>query len=65
MNYIKQIQSENAELKAGIEACKLEILEFRKHLSSSKFQCGDRLDNYINTRDAMNWAQSIFDTLPR
>lgn len=63
MNYIQRLQTENEELRAMVEAAQNELQAFRAYMASSKFNCGDSLDRYINTSDALIWVQSISDCL--
>ncbi len=54
MNYILQLQQENEEKKNIIMRVDDAICEFMGHLHSSKFNCGDKLDQYINISDVSN-----------
>lgn len=62
MNYIKQLQQENAELKARINATRQEMREFSRLLHSSKHNgvdmFGERSD-WISTDDALRRLCSI------
>ena len=47
MNYINNLQNENAQLKEQIEESKTVIQNLRDYLSSSKFDD----DKYVNVKD--------------
>jgi predicted RNase H-like nuclease (RuvC/YqgF family) len=56
MNYIKQLQAENEQLKKTIEQQSNEINEILKRLSSEKYFWPN---NYINTNDLFKPLQDI------
>ena len=49
MNYIKQLQQENAELKANRDYTERQITYMLTYLSSDKFQGID--NNYVNAKE--------------
>jgi hypothetical protein len=58
-NYIIQLQetvetlsSQKRELQDGIK-------ELKSYLQSSKFNCGDELDGYVNIQDVLNRLPEI------
>jgi hypothetical protein len=62
MNYIQALRSENANLKAEVEAMREAARDFIAHLQSPKFQGtgidGERKD-WIATADAARYAENI------
>ena len=59
MNYIHRLQetvdtlsSQKRELSDGIK-------ELKTYLQSSKFNCGDELDGYVNIQDVLNRLPEI------
>jgi hypothetical protein len=59
MNYIHKLQetvdtlsSQKRELQDGIK-------ELKSYLQSSKFNCGDELDGYVNIQDVINRLPEI------
>ena len=66
MNYIKQLQAENAELRQALDAARDEIAAFRAHLHSAKFagveSDGSRKD-WIATADVFARLANINDAL--
>ena len=66
MNYIKQLQADNALLHARINATNNAIQDFREHLASPKFvgteTYGERKD-WISTSDVNNHLSCIRDAL--
>ena len=57
MNYIKRLQADNAGLQREVEAIKDGLNDLRSYLDSSKFHCGDRLDNYVNIADVLAYLR--------
>ena len=67
MNYIKQLQKENAEMQAAILATDSELLEFKRFLMTDKFNgvCpidGSRKD-WMSTMDIHTKLESLRNTL--
>lgn len=66
MNYIKQLQADNEDMKARIDQCETAIQDFIRLLNSSKHNgvdCnGDRSD-WIATNDALGQCGLISDAL--
>lgn len=66
MNYIKQLQAENAQLKATINSTHNAVKDFSRLLHSSKHNGidmhGDRSD-WIATSDALRQLELIHSTL--
>lgn len=60
MNYIKQLQEQLKQSEQSKENAQAMIREFRKHLTSSKYHCGNDLDNYICVTDVHNWLDRLF-----
>ena len=58
-----KLHEQRDHLLSTIEGARLTIYDFRRHLNSRKFNCGDRLDGYINVSDVHQWLQSILDAL--
>lgn len=60
MPYINQLQAENAELRAKLEAAQQRVTDFMVHLGSPKFTGtdadGSRKD-WIATSDVQSWLQ--------
>lgn len=65
MNYIKQLQTKLDDSNTIKEDTKKLIIEFRKHLTSTKYHCGNELDNYICVTDVHNWLDTIANSLYR
>lgn len=63
MNYIQQLQQENAELKARIDAADDAIRALRVYLASSKFTGNpeSELHMYVNVKD-VEQRLNIIDT---
>ncbi len=53
MNYIKSLQEENLALKRQIKGLEDGISDLRAYLALPKFNCGDRLDGYVNIGDIL------------
>ena len=51
MNFIKQLQADNASLTKQLEAKDAMIRNFMAHLESPKFTAPGELQYYINTAD--------------
>ena len=51
MNYILQLQKQIENQNQAILAFKNGIQDLRNYLNSPKFNCGDRLDGYVNIQD--------------
>jgi len=67
MNYIKQLQKENTEMRDAILATDRELLEFKRFLMTDKFNgiCpidGSRKD-WMSTMDIHAKLESLRDTL--
>ena len=60
MNYIQQLQKENASLKAQILTMQTELQNFRIHLDSPKFTTNP-CENYINTDEVKRYLNNISD----
>ncbi len=61
MNYIKQLQQENTQLRADLESIRLEVEAFIVHLNSDKFRGtdnGERKD-WIATADVIQRLRAI------
>ena len=54
MNYIKKLELDNKNLVENINQIRQEIDLLRSYLNSSKFNCGDSLDGYVNVKDVLN-----------
>ena len=61
MNYIERLRIENAGLRREVEAVKTGLDDLRAYLHSSKFRCGDRLDNYVNVADVLAYLRNAQD----
>jgi hypothetical protein len=60
MNYIHKLQKDNEGLKDEINIIKESLDDLRRYLNSSKFQCGDELDGYVNVKDVLDRLPIIF-----
>lgn len=55
MNFIKQLQFENMEMKVNAVKTDDAIRDLKCYLLSEKFRCGDKqLDGYVNISDVLN-----------
>jgi len=66
MNYIKRLESENANLKAKVICTLAEIQNMREHLALSKFQGIDSDGNprdWIRTWEVEHFCQRLIDGL--
>lgn len=65
MNYIKQLEANNATLEAKIKSAQEEIQAFRSHLSGSKFTNveGQERNDWIATTDVFNYLRNIESAL--
>lgn len=67
MNFIKQLQAENAELKAQIEGAQQEIRDFRAYLCNSPKFTGVDADgshkDWISTSDVLHQLNNFADVL--
>ena len=61
MNYIRQLQAQEAALQREIEALKNGFTDLRRYLQSEKFHCGDRLDGYVNVGDVLAYLRHAED----
>lgn len=59
MNYIKALQAKVEENQASKEKIDEIINDLYAYMNSKKFNCGDELDNYINTQDVRNYLDQI------
>ena len=59
MNYIKKLQEEVKRHNESTENVYSVICELYAYMNSSKFNCGDTLDNYINVSDVRNYLYRI------
>lgn len=57
MNYIKQLQADNAGLKAKVEEALAEIQALKVYLHSDKF--AGPCENYVNTSDVLHRLNDI------
>ena len=57
MNYIVKLKEENESLKNRLSAINSDLSELAAYLNSSKFQCGNSLDRYVNVQDVLNRLQ--------
>ena len=62
MNYIRQLQAENSSIRRELEAVKEGLSDLRKYVHSPKFNCGDRLDHYINISDVLGYLRNAEDS---
>jgi hypothetical protein len=60
MNYIHKLKKDNEGLKDEINIIKESLDDLRRYLNSSKFQCGDELDGYVNVKDVLDRLPIIF-----
>jgi hypothetical protein len=65
MNYIHQLRADNESLKREITAIKASLSDLRGYLHSSKFNCGDRLDHYVNIADVLGYLRDTEDAALR
>jgi hypothetical protein len=63
MNYIKRLEHELQEAQLDKQKADEIVNELFKYLNSSKFQCGDELDNYVNIKDIMTYLDRIRSVL--
>lgn len=54
MNYIEQLQKENAALKEKLLTIQIDFNTFMSYLNSGKFQGVER--NWISSAEVYNWA---------
>lgn len=59
MNYIKQLEARVKELNLQRATAWEQVAELKGYLCSSKFNCGDPLDQYVNTTDVLNRLNQI------
>lgn len=58
MNIIHRLRLKKKEADAELSSIKESLRQLRAYLSSSKFNCGDRLDGYVSTAEVINWIRS-------
>lgn len=59
MNYIKQLEKRVEELNLQRATAWEQVAELKKYLCSSKFNCGNELDRYVNITDVLNRLNQI------
>ena len=59
MNYIRKLQLEAKEQKEKLLRIEQKLTNLIIILDSTKYNCGDLLDNYINTKDVRNLVVEI------
>ena len=59
MNHIIRLQQQATQLEREVTALRAGINSLRAHLHSPKFNCGDRLDNYVNVADVLHWLRDV------
>jgi len=59
MNYIKQLQANNKEANEKSEKVDEIVTEIYNYVNSSKFNCGDDLDGYVNITDITKYLDRI------
>jgi hypothetical protein len=60
MNYIKQMQADNASLTKQLETKDEMIKSFIAHLETPKFTAPGELQGYISTQDVKNYLDAIW-----
>ena len=60
MNYIKSLQKINQDLQDEINRKDEIIKDLLSYLNMPKFNCGNELDNYVNTQDVRNRLVNFF-----
>lgn len=63
MNYIKSLQKRIKEVNSNISKAREELYTLQTYLSSSKFNCGDELDQYVNIQDVFSRIEKIKEYL--
>jgi hypothetical protein len=61
VNYIHKLQQEVNELKSQRDSLLDRLNELECYLLSDKFNCGDRLDGYVNCQDVLNRLPSRWE----
>lgn len=61
MNFIRQLQNDNAALERQIAAVRAGLDDLRRYLHSDKFRCGDALDSYVNISDVLAYLRNAED----
>jgi len=52
--YINTLQDDLAAKTQELETVRKNIKDLEAYLTSSKFNCGDDLDGYVNVQDVLN-----------
>lgn len=63
MNYIKKLENELKEANLDKQKADEIVNELFGYLNSSKFQCDNELDNYVNIKDIMTYLHRIRNVL--
>lgn len=63
MNYIKRLENELKEANLDKQKADEIVNELFGYLNSSKFQCDNELDNYVNIKDIMTYLHRIRNVL--
>lgn len=63
MNYIKQLQSENAELQEQIRRIQEVTMDLMAYAQSDKFSGGGDIGTYISKNDVIHRTQLILNEI--
>lgn len=59
MNYIQKLNNEIKRLDRQRATAWEQVAELKAYLCSSKFNCGNELDRYVNITDVLNRLNQI------
>ena len=63
MNYIKRLEASHSASLDAVSDALGEIISLRSYLTSSKFNCGNALDGYVNVNDVLARLVNVSNTL--